>query len=52
LLTVADGTGSDVHANAAREAVRRLQAAGVGEWTLRRVGQMLHSLEMAIDKGI
>jgi hypothetical protein len=51
LLVVADGSGADTHANAAREAVRRLQAAGVGAFTLLRVKQMLNTLEAAIDAG-
>ena len=51
LCVIADGSGSDVHANAATEAARRLEAAGVGANTMVRVRQMLNSLETAIGGG-
>ena len=51
LLTAADGSGSDVEANQARECYRRLAAAGIANPTLLRVKQMLNTVEQAIDGG-
>jgi hypothetical protein len=51
LLKAADGSGSDVDPNQARECYRRLAAAGIANTTLVRVKQMLNSVEIAIGEG-
>lgn len=45
-----DYEGSDTHANAAREVVRRFEAANIGPHSLARVKAMLNTLEQKLDR--
>lgn len=51
LLTCADGSGGDTYTNVAKEAVKRLELAGIGDHTLVKVRSMLSTLDHAIEKG-